>query len=72
MCFEWISEQTAIISLFSINWLVLQPRFNPLKASGHYIYDQFNIQQFSVLPTHSIYVFLWLSEKNSDYFPIQY
>jgi len=23
MCFVWISEQTAIISLFSINWLAL-------------------------------------------------
>jgi len=23
MCFVWISEQTAIISLYSINWLVL-------------------------------------------------
>ena len=22
MCFMWISEQTAIISLYSINWLV--------------------------------------------------
>jgi hypothetical protein len=22
MCFVWISEQTAIISLYSINWLV--------------------------------------------------
>jgi hypothetical protein len=26
MCFVWISEQTAIISLYSINWLVFKPR----------------------------------------------
>jgi hypothetical protein len=25
MCFVWISEQTAIISLYSINWLVFIP-----------------------------------------------
>ena len=26
MCFVWISEQTAIISLYSINWLVFIPK----------------------------------------------
>jgi hypothetical protein len=26
MCFVWIWEQTAIISLFSINWLILKPK----------------------------------------------
>jgi len=29
---------------------------NPSKPSGHYMYHQFNIQQFYVLPTQSIYV----------------
>ena len=32
-------------------------RQNPLKPSGYYMYHQFNIQQFHVLPTHCIYVF---------------
>ena len=30
---------------------------NPIKPSGHYMYRQFNIQQFYVLPTQCIYVF---------------
>jgi hypothetical protein len=31
--------------------------FNPFKSSGHYMYHQFNIQQFYVLFTQCIYVF---------------
>jgi hypothetical protein len=30
---------------------------NHLNPSGHYMYRQFNIQQFYVLPTQCIYVF---------------
>jgi len=30
---------------------------HPLKPSGHYMYRQFSIQQFYVLPTQCIYVF---------------
>jgi hypothetical protein len=33
---------------------------------------QFNIQQFSVLPTQCIYVFCVDLRTNSDYFPIQH
>jgi len=29
---------------------------NPSKASSHYMYRQFNIKQFHVLPTQCIYV----------------
>ena len=72
MCFVWIWEQTAIISLYNINWLVLTQRFNPLQPSGHYMYHQFNIQQFYVLPTQCIYVFCVDLRTNSDYFPLQY
>jgi len=32
---------------------------NPLQPSGHYMYHQFNIQQFYVLPTQCIYVWIW-------------
>ena len=46
--------------------------FNPLQPSGHYMYRQFNIQQFYVLPTHCIYVFCVDLRTNSDYFPIQH
>ena len=39
----------------------LQQRFNPLKPSGHYMYRQFNIQQFYVLPTHTVFMcFVWI------------
>jgi hypothetical protein len=53
MCFVWISEQTAIISLYNINWLVFVTETecvycavrtgylcinNPLQSSGHYMY----------------------------------
>ena len=44
---------------------------NPLQPSGHYMYRQFNIHQFYVLPTQSIYVFCVDLRTNSDYFPIQ-
>jgi len=55
MCFVWIWEQTAIISLYSINWLlfiterVFTARYgldlrvmyiNPSKPSGRYMYRQ--------------------------------
>ena len=46
--------------------------FNTLQLSGHYMYRQFNIQQFYVLTTHCIYVFCVDLRINSDYFPIQH
>jgi len=45
---------------------------NSLQPSGHYMYHQFNIQQFYVLPTQCIYVFCVDLRTNSDYFPIQH
>jgi len=47
-------------------------KLNPLKSSGHYMYRQFNIQQFYVLPTRCIYVFCVDLRTKSDYFPIQH
>jgi len=43
-----------------------------IKPSGHYMYHQFNIQQFHVLPTQCIYVFCVDMRTNSDYFPVQH
>ena len=57
---------TALTDLF------LKQRFNPLQPSGHYMYRQFNIQQFYVLPTQCIYVFCVDLRTNSVYFPIQH
>jgi len=45
---------------------------NTSKPSGHYIYRQFNIRQFYVLPTQCVYAFCVDLRTNSDYFPIQH
>jgi len=37
-----------------------------LEPAGHYMYHQFNIQQFFVLPTQCIYVFCVDLRTNSD------
>ena len=42
---------------------------NPLQPSGHYMYRQFNIQQFYVLPTQCIYVFCVDFRKKQPLFP---
>jgi hypothetical protein len=41
---------------------------NPLRHSGYYVYHQFNIQQFYILPTQCIYVFFVDLRANSNYF----
>ena len=45
---------------------------NTLQPSGHYMYRQFNIQQFNFLPTQYIYVFCVDLRTNSDYFLTQH
>ena len=45
---------------------------NALQPSGHYMYHQFNIQQFYDLPTHCVYVFCVDLRTNSDYFTVQH
>jgi hypothetical protein len=46
--------------------------FNILKSSGRYMYRQFNIKKFYVLPTQCIGVSCVDLRTNSYYFPIQY
>jgi hypothetical protein len=43
-----------------------------LQPYGHYMYHQFNIQQFYVLITQCIYGFCTDLRTNSDYFPLQH
>jgi len=45
---------------------------NPLTHSGYYMYHQFNLQQFYVLPTQCVYVFCVDLRTNSVHFPIQH
>jgi hypothetical protein len=46
--------------------------YNLPKPGGHYMYRQFNIRQFHVLPTQCVEVFCMGLRTNSDYFPIQH
>ena len=59
-------------SIQNLTGCFLYQRFNPLQPSGHYMYHQFNIQQFYVLPTQCIYVFCVDLRTNSDYFSIHH
>jgi hypothetical protein len=54
MCSVWIWEQTAIISLYSVNWLVFVTETECLVRGTDWT---FNIHKSYVLPTHCIYVF---------------
>jgi len=49
-----------------------QGEFANYEPGGYYVYRQFKIQQFYVLPTECIYVFCVDLRTNSDYFPIQH
>jgi len=62
MCFVWISEQTAIISLYSIDWLVFMTEKECVYCAVR--------STFYVLPTQRIYVFCVDLRTNSDYFTI--
>jgi len=81
MCFVWIWEQTAIISLYSINWLVcitdrecvycavrigyLYLIQNPQKPSGHYMYHQLTLTNSTFCP-HSLFMcFVWIWEQTT-------
>ena len=63
MCFVWIWEQTAIISVYNINWLVCITETQCLLRGTDWT---FNIHQFYVLPTQCIYVFCVDLRKNKQ------
>ena len=62
MCFVWIWEQTTIISLYSINWLVFYNRDEVclLRGTGWvYIYN-------SAFCPHSVFMcFMWIWEQTA-------
>ena len=64
MCFVWIWEQTAIISMYSINLLVFINETECVYCAVR--------STFYVLPTHFIYVFCVDLRTNSDYFTVQH
>ena len=64
MCFVWIWEQTAIISLYSIDWLVFITETECVYCAVR--------SAFCVLPTQYIYAFCVDLRTNSDYFTVQH
>ena len=61
MCFVWIWEQTAIISLFSINWLVCVTETECLLRGTDWIF----IDNSSFRP-HSVFMcFVWIWEQTA-------
>jgi len=54
--------------------MILKPLSGPLKLNGYYMYHQFNIKQFYILPTHCIYVlYVYMDLRtNSAYFSTQH
>jgi hypothetical protein len=76
MCFVWISEQTAIISLYSINWLVFITKTecvycavrtgSPFKAQWlMYLLPGLTFTNSTFCP-HSVFMcFVWISEQTA-------
>jgi hypothetical protein len=64
MGFVWIWEQTAIISLYSIDWLVFITETECVYCAVR--------STFHALPTQCIYVFCVDLRTNSDYFTVQH
>ena len=64
MCFVWIWEQTAIISLYSIDLLVFITETECVYCAVR--------STFYVLPTQCVYVFCVDLRTNSDYFTVQH
>jgi len=67
---SYFITETVFTVRYGLNLRVMY--MNPSKPSGHYMYHQFNIQQFYVLPTQCICVFCVDLRTNSGYFPIQH
>jgi len=64
MCFVWIWEQTAIISVYSIDWLVFTTETECVYCAVR--------STFYVLPTQCMCVFCVDLRTNSDYFTVQH
>ena len=69
MCFVCAWEQTAIISLYNINWLVFITKTECVycAVSTGYLYTaRFNIKQFYVLPHTAVFMcFVWIWEQTA-------
>jgi hypothetical protein len=69
---EWLQDVRACVRESVKPSYVNLMYVSRVKSIGHYMYHQFNIQQFYVLSIQCIYVFCVDLRTNSDYFPIQH
>ena len=71
MCFVWISEQTAIISLYNINWLVFITEMERVYCAVRtgFVVTVVTIRTTSLTftnSTHSVFMcFVWISEQTA-------
>jgi len=69
MCFMWISEQTAIISLYNINWLVFVTETKSVYCAvrtGCSTLIQVNFSRRSTFCPHTVFMcFVWISEQTA-------
>ena len=61
MCFVWISEQTAIISLYSINWLIFITETECLLRGTGWVF----IYNSTFCPHSVVMCFVWISEQTA-------
>jgi hypothetical protein len=60
MCFVWISEQTAIISLYNINWLVCITETECVYCA---VRAESLIKQITTIETHEFFCNFWYFHK---------
>jgi hypothetical protein len=66
VCFMWISEQTAIIPLYSINWLVFITESVYCAVRARSLYTASLTFSNSTFCPHSVFVcFMWISEQTA-------
>ena len=68
MCFVWISEQTAIISLYSINWLVCITETECVYCAvrtGSLYTASLTFSDSTVCPHSAFMCFVWISEQTA-------
>jgi hypothetical protein len=63
MCFLWISEQTAIISLYSINWLVFITETECVHCAVRAVYLEFRL-----ISAHTVYLRVLCGSQNRRIF----
>ena len=64
MCFVWISEQTAIISLYNINWLVCITEMESVYCAVRTDYSNIIRINLSLRSAHTLYLCVLYGSQN--------